>query len=80
MCETNYQKHASSTCPRCGQAFACLAGNITQCHCYAIRLPPQVQQLIATRYTDCLCQACLLQLQQPAQAFKEQFLTPPTSP
>ena len=55
--------HETKTCPRCGRAFECKPGNITQCQCYGLRLDAELQQQVAAEYDDCLCAACLTEIQ-----------------
>ena len=47
-------------CPRCGQLFECIPGNITECHCYGILLTEEEKKGIEQNYKDCLCANCLL--------------------
>jgi hypothetical protein len=58
-------KHEIKNCPRCQAAFECKAGDIAHCQCYHTQVPDHVQDLIAKKYSDCLCRQCLVQLSQP---------------
>jgi hypothetical protein len=52
-------KHEQKYCPRCNQLFECKVGNITQCQCSTIQLTTEQLNYINTKYTDCLCAACM---------------------
>ena len=52
-------RHEEKHCPRCGIAFECKTGNITQCQCYGIKLNNEEQQWIGKQFTDCLCFSCI---------------------
>jgi hypothetical protein len=71
--------HEAKTCPRCGQAFECKPGNITQCQCFGLALTEKESGFIAERYNDCLCRDCLVQLKNQVEFFKEKFITKPKS-
>lgn len=66
--------HEPKTCPRCGNAFECKAGDITQCQCYGIQLTTEERAFMEERYKDCLCRNCLLDLKNKYTIFKERFL------
>lgn len=51
--------HETKHCPRCGVAFECKVGNITQCQCYGITLTTPEQEYIYKQFADCLCLACI---------------------
>lgn len=59
-------------CPRCHTSFECKAGDITNCQCYGIELSAKEEGYIRSKYDDCLCRNCLLQLKQPLNLFKEE--------
>lgn len=65
--------HAAKNCPRCNKPFECKAGNITQCHCFDIKLKPELKAWLEQRYHDCLCPDCLKHLQQEMNLFKEKY-------
>ena len=69
--------HEQKTCPRCGQWFTCKPGNIRACQCQDITLSAESQEWIAQHYEDCLCNTCLLALQNPALLFQEKFRNQP---
>jgi len=55
--------HEHKQCPRCGQTFECKSGSVTLCQCQDVALTPAQLEYIAARHDDCLCRACLRQLQ-----------------
>lgn len=55
-------KHENKICPRCGTAFECKVGNITQCQCYGIKLSNEEQGYISKQFGDCLCFNCMIVL------------------
>jgi hypothetical protein len=57
---------SNATCPRCGGAFHCGAGETTPCACGQFTLSPATTQNLREQYTRCVCMACLAQLQTPA--------------
>ncbi len=67
-------QHETKKCPRCNAAFECKPGNITQCQCFGITISNELKKHIEERYSDCLCRACLLQLQNEVMFFKEKFI------
>ena len=66
-------KHEPRNCPRCNKTFECKVGNIAQCQCSSIVLSEEEKAFIADRYQDCLCLACLLDLQNKYTFFKEKY-------
>jgi hypothetical protein len=56
-------KHELKQCARCNNSFECKQGDVINCQCYGIVLSTEAQDYIANTYNDCLCKACLLQLQ-----------------
>lgn len=52
----------SDVCPRCGGAFHCGAADLAPCACTTIDLDAPVLAELRTRYTGCLCLACLREL------------------
>ena len=67
-------KHENKNCPRCNQSFECKVGNITQCQCYSIPLSAAERAYIDTKFTDCVCGPCLLQMKNDFVLFKNQFI------
>ena len=66
--------HETKYCPRCTKAFECKAGNIAQCQCSGVQLTTEQRAFIEQRYTDCLCNDCLQQLQNQLECFKEKYI------
>ena len=64
------QTDPQKNCPRCRQAFACNASNISLCQCSSIHLSKEQSQYISQQYTSCLCINCL----QPLQDELEQLV------
>ncbi|MFT3909216.1 MAG: cysteine-rich CWC family protein [Ferruginibacter sp.] len=55
-------KHEEKACPRCGSAFECKVGDIVNCQCHGIRFTNEMVAYLSKHYDDCLCRACLLEL------------------
>lgn len=53
----------SKKCPRCQVDFECKAGAITACQCSNIFLNEAERKYVGELYDDCLCVACLMELQ-----------------
>ncbi|MEK7225877.1 MAG: cysteine-rich CWC family protein [Bacteroidota bacterium] len=66
--------HETKKCPRCGYAFECKPGNITQCQCYTVALSQEQRSYIEQRYSDCLCRDCLHYLSNELNLFKERYI------
>lgn len=49
-------------CQRCGKEFECKSGSISVCQCQAVALSEEQRGYIDSRYSDCLCTACLIAL------------------
>lgn len=60
----NNSKHEIKHCPRCGKAFECKPGNITQCQCFAILLNQAELNFIKEMYDECLCANCMIRMKQ----------------
>ncbi|AFK02536.1 hypothetical protein Emtol_1387 [Emticicia oligotrophica DSM 17448] len=59
------EKHAPSSCPRCGKIFVCKANNIHQCDCQSISMTFEENQYIRemVKHDETfLCLACLNEL------------------
>ncbi len=59
-------RNAIKTCPRCGATFECTLNNPSHCGCASVELREDVLLAIARRYTDCLCVACLREMEAGA--------------
>ncbi|MFZ4799745.1 MAG: cysteine-rich CWC family protein [Bacteroidia bacterium] len=46
-------------CMNCNEPFECNMENITDCHCYSVKLSDENKLLIASKFEDCLCNKCL---------------------
>lgn len=68
-------KHEEKKCPRCSSPFECKVGDVTHCQCYGIQLTPEERAFLESRYGDCLCRKCLLELKQRDTLFKEKFFS-----
>jgi hypothetical protein len=66
--------HEAKYCPRCTKAFECKVGNITQCQCYAINLSVEERGYVDSKFNDCLCRECLLQLKNDFSREKNAFM------
>ncbi|MCU0335185.1 MAG: cysteine-rich CWC family protein [Chitinophagaceae bacterium] len=65
--------HEQQVCPRCGTAFECRVGDVTNCQCYGIQLSAEAEAYVQQQYpAQCLCRSCLLQLQQRYHLFVQQ--------
>lgn len=49
-------------CERCKQSFICNPTNIAECGCSKIELSAQEITYISKKYSDCICNSCLLLL------------------
>lgn len=47
-------------CPNCGAEFECL--HTADCWCSKIKLNDTTKQLLKERYSDCLCEKCLVEI------------------
>lgn len=55
-------KHETKSCPRCGVAFECKVGSITECQCMEIQITQAEMVKIRESYEDCLCISCLKEM------------------
>jgi hypothetical protein len=65
--------HDQKICPRCSQKFECKLGSITECQCYGISLTVEENAFIQSRYDDCLCRNCLIELKNQYVVFREKL-------
>jgi hypothetical protein len=63
--------HEEKNCPRCSKKFECKVGSITECQCYGISLTAEENAFVKSRYDDCLCRNCLVELKNRYIAFRE---------
>ena len=54
-------------CEHCHQPFECKVDQIEECQCYGLELKAEAKIRIADQFTDCLCRACLLILNEEVQ-------------
>jgi hypothetical protein len=57
-------KHEIKTCPRCGEELECKVNNVAHCACMTVALSDAAAEHVQERYEDCLCVACLADIQQ----------------
>jgi len=65
--------HEHKICPRCSNKFECKLGSITECQCYGISLTLEENAFIQSRYDDCLCRNCLVELKNRYVLFREKL-------
>ncbi|HEV7912601.1 MAG TPA: cysteine-rich CWC family protein [Albitalea sp.] len=53
-------------CPRCAGLFRCGAADAAPCACSGVSLPAALLAELRSRYTGCLCLACLREVQSGA--------------
>jgi len=68
------EKHASTSCPRCGNLFTCGVNSVLKCDCMWLSLSPadlayirEYTEITFGEYT-CLCVKCLRDLQAERNA------------
>jgi hypothetical protein len=57
-------KHELKTCPRCGAGFECKSNRVELCGCLSVALSSEALEYLSERYQDCLCVACLAEINQ----------------
>ncbi|MFL9481503.1 cysteine-rich CWC family protein [Chitinophagaceae bacterium LWZ2-11] len=65
--------HEEKNCSRCNALFECKVGDIAHCHCTTVTLTNEERSFIESRYNDCLCNKCLIELKNKYVLFKEKF-------
>lgn len=55
--------HESKVCPRCQSGFECKVGSVLECQCSSVFLSASEQDYLATRYDECLCVNCMIEVQ-----------------
>jgi len=55
-------KHEKKQCPRCSCEFECKTGSILLCQCLKIEMTAEQLEYTSTKYSECLCLACLKEL------------------
>jgi hypothetical protein len=66
-------KHEYKACPKCGTAFTCKVGDVSNCQCNTVKLSEEAYDLISKKYDDCLCSNCMLEMNSKQFLFKERF-------
>lgn len=66
-------KHEEKHCPRCNILFECKAGDIAHCQCSSIHLSEAEAAFIATKFTDCLCAACMMAMKSEYSILQSQL-------
>ncbi|WP_240768718.1 cysteine-rich CWC family protein [Olivibacter sp. XZL3] len=61
--KSTFIKHEIVACERCGTSIECRANAYSKCQCSAVQLSVNEVQYISELYDNCLCAACLLELQ-----------------
>jgi hypothetical protein len=51
-------------CNRCGTKIECKVYEIKNCKCSEISLTPDEIRFIHSKYSDCLCNKCLMQMKE----------------
>ena len=49
----------TQACPACGESFACEISLAKGCWCTEIKLSEAAREKLRSKYTSCLCRACL---------------------
>lgn len=57
-------KRTQKICERCRMGFECRVEDIMTCHCHEVILEEELRDLITSRFHDCLCAVCLLELRE----------------
>ncbi len=65
----NFRKNHTD-CERCQQPFICNPADIVACGCTKIYLTPEELSYVATQYSNCICNSCLLLLRDEFLANK----------
>lgn len=58
-------------CPRCKKEFPCNAENIAACACSQVTLSNETKTFLANTFFNCLCNACLAELNEMVAKEKE---------
>ena len=60
--DTTMPSHDEKQCPRCNNLFECKSGSVLLCQCQTVTLTEKQLEYIASRYQDCLCAKCLMDI------------------
>jgi len=55
--------HEEKNCPRCNADFECKVGAVLECQCSDVFLTTAERDYVNSRYDDCLCVSCLVEMQ-----------------
>ncbi|MCC6515418.1 MAG: cysteine-rich CWC family protein [Chitinophagales bacterium] len=47
-------------CLHCHSTFECNAAYISKCFCNKMLIPQPVQEILTSKYSNCLCESCIL--------------------
>jgi hypothetical protein len=67
----NDMEGKNKICPRCKKEFTCNAENISACDCSHVILSNETKSYLAKTFYNCLCNNCLLKLNQLIAQEKE---------
>ncbi|RZM06127.1 MAG: hypothetical protein EOO88_53835 [Pedobacter sp.] len=65
--------HEEKYCPRCNKRFECKPGSIAACQCVGVNISVELRAFLKERYSDCLCNECLVYLSAEPNLFKERY-------
>ena len=66
-----YMSGKLKICPRCKMEFRCNAENIAACDCRKLLLSDETKSYIANAFFDCMCNGCLMQMNEMTSRQKE---------
>ena len=58
-------------CSRCSKHFQCHSENINQCECNTVELTTDSKEYLAKTQYDCLCTACLIEINSYSELKKQ---------
>ncbi len=61
----------TQACPACGESFACEISLATGCWCKEIKLSEGARAELRSKYSTCLCRACLEKIESRQAKFEE---------
>ena len=74
------ESHPNKKCPRCGKQIACRPVAVSSCPCTEVQLATATRAYLAKTKYDCLCNACLQELDQLATRAARDTFPPPGAP
>ena len=57
--DADARRGCNARCPRCGNAFDCGVADAAPCACARVALDEPQRRFMASRWSGCLCLACL---------------------